>query len=172
LADPHSPGTVTSIKAQVTFAREALTEVDQVAGMANTLEKVRRQDQDLEKPLLTDSVKNAAALRAARDYEAKAVAIEGKLIDVHNTGRAEDAFRNPVELYERISWMIGPMVGSPGSGSGGGDLGPTLQQIAVNDEFKQELAQIQTEFKQFVDATTPAFNASLKQLGVAGAITP
>jgi len=170
LPDPHSPGTVTSIRAQVAFVRQALVEVDQVASMANTLEKVRSQDQNIEKPLVTDAQKNAAALQAAKDYEAKAVAIEGKLIDVHNTGRAEDAFRNPVQLYERISWMIGPMVGS--GGSGGGDLGPTAQQIAVNDEFKQELGQIQAEFKQFVDSVTPAFNATLKQLHVDGAIQP
>ena len=172
LPDPHSPGTVASIRDQVAFVRQALTEVDAVAGMANTLEKVRHQVEDIEKPLATDAQKNAAALQAAKDYEAKAIAIEGKLIDVHNTGRAEDAFRNPVQLYERISWMIGPMVGSPGSGSGGGDLGPTAQQVAVNDEFKKELAQDQADLKQFVDTVTAAFNATLKQLHVEGVIQP
>jgi hypothetical protein len=71
-----------------------------------------------------------------------------------------------VQLYERLSWMIGQMVGTPGSGSGGGDAGPTTQQIAVNDEFKQELSRIQAEFKQVVERDTPAFNATLKQAGV------
>src|SRR6185312_8522021 len=51
-------------------------------------------------------------------------ALESMMIDLRNTGRSEDAFRQPVQLYERISWMIGQMVGTPGGGSGGGDLGP------------------------------------------------
>jgi hypothetical protein len=68
--------------------------------------------------------------------------------------------------------MIGPMVGTPGSGSGGGDLVPTAQQIAVNEEFKQQLAQIQAEVKQLVESGTPAFNAKLKGAGVTTTIQP
>lgn len=47
--------------------------------------------------------------------------VEGKLIDVRNTGSSEDAFRDPVQLCEWLSWMIKPMVGTPGGGSGGGE---------------------------------------------------
>jgi hypothetical protein len=83
------------------------------------------------------------------------------------TGRSEDAFRQPVQLYERISWMIGPMVGTPGSGSSEGDVGPTAQQIAVNEGFKQELAAIAAEFKHIVDVEAPAFSGLLKQNGTA-----
>ena len=66
---------------------------------------------------------------AAKAFDAKVSAVESRLIDLRNTGRSEDAFRKPVQLYERISWMIGPMVGTPGSGSSGGDIGPTAQQL-------------------------------------------
>jgi hypothetical protein len=191
LPDPHSAGTEQSIRAQVEFSREVLGEENQAADMINHLEWTRRQVEDLVTVLSASGNpngnasdngsasanaaspnKNSAAISAAKDFEQKAVALEGKLIDVHNTGRSEDAFRQPVQLYERISWMIGPMVGSPGSGSGGGDLAPTAQQIAVNDEFKQELAQIQTEFKHFVDTDTPEFNSVLKKDHVTAAIEP
>jgi hypothetical protein len=114
----------------------------------------------------------SSAINAAKEFEQKAVALEGQLIDVHNTGRSEDAFREPVQLYERISWMIGDVVGTPGSGSAGGDLAPTEQQIAVNDEFKQQLAEIQAQFKRFVQSETPAFNSTLKKEHVAAAIEP
>ena len=171
LSDPHSPGTEQSIRAQVQFAREVMAEENQAADMINHLEWTRRQVEDLE-TVLADTEKNAPAIQAAKDFEVRVVALEGKLIDVHNTGRSEDAFRNPVQLYERISWMVGPMVGTPGSGSGGGDLTPTAQQIAVNDEFKQQLAGIQEEFKQFVERDTRAFNAMLKQSHVTAAIEP
>jgi hypothetical protein len=172
LPDPHTAGTEQSIRAQVQFARDVLAEENQAADMINHLEWTRRQIEDLETVLNSDSQKHAAAIQAAKDFEIKVVALEGKLIDIHNTGRGEDAFRNPVQLYERISWMVGPMVGTPGSGSGGGDLAPTAQQIAVNDDFKQQLAQIQAEFKTLVESGTPAFNATLKQNHVVAAIEP
>ncbi len=166
LPDPHSPGTLPSIRSQVAFARETQAEANQAADMINHLERTRREVEDAEGSMAAAAQKNSAAIHAAKDFDARLSALEGKLIDVHNTGPSEDAFRNPVQLYERLSWMIGPMVGTPGSGSGGGDAGPTTQQIAVNDEFKQELARIQAEFKQIVERDTPAFNATLKQAGV------
>ncbi len=172
LADPHSPGTEQSIRAQVAFARDAQAEANEAADMINHLELIRRQVEDLEASLAADSQKNATAIKASRDFDIRLSGIEGRLIDVHNTGPSEDAFRNPVQLYERLSWMIGPMVGTPGSGSGGGDLGPTAQQVGVNAEFKQQLAEIQAEFKQVVEHETPAFNAVLKQAGVTLAIRP
>jgi photosystem II stability/assembly factor-like uncharacterized protein len=191
LPDPHSSGTEQSIREQVQFAREVLAEENQAADMINHLEWTRRQVEDLVTVLNTSGNPNgsasgsgsantnaatpnkySAAITAAKDFEQKAIAIEGQLIDIHNTGRSEDAFRQPVQLYERISWMIGPMVGAPGMGSGGGDLAPTAQQIAVNDEFKQQLVQIQAKFKQFIESETPAFNSMLKKDHVTAAIEP
>jgi hypothetical protein len=67
--------------------------------------------------------------------------------------------------------MIGQMVGTPGGGSGGGDLGPTDQQVAVNDGFKQELATIAAPYKQIADNDLPAMNALLKKNGVETTIT-
>jgi hypothetical protein len=63
------------------------------------------------------------------------------------------------------------MVGTPGGGSGGGDLGPTDQQVAVNNGFKQELAAIATQYKQITDKDLTAVNTLLKQNGLA-VITP
>jgi hypothetical protein len=166
LPDPHSPGTPQSIEAQVKFVREVLAEIDEAARMGNKLEALRKEAQDAEASLANDSQKRTV-VDAARSFDAKASAIESKLIDLRNTGRSEDAFRQPVQLYEQISWMIGPMVGTPGSGSSGGDIGPTAQQIAVNNGFKQQLAAIEAEFKRLMDVDAPVFSGLLKQNGVA-----
>jgi hypothetical protein len=171
LADPKSPGTQQSIEAQVAFSREVLAEIDEVARMGNALESMRKQSQDLLASLAKDATK-ATVLQAVKTFEANLSAVEAKMIDLRNTGRSEDAFRQPVQLYERISWMIGQMVGTPGGGSGGGDLGPTDQQVAVNNGFKAELAAIATQFRQMTDKDVPAMNALLKQNGIAVTITP
>jgi hypothetical protein len=140
--------------------------------MINHLERTRKQVEDLAASLHGDSAKNAAAIQAARDFDVRLSATEGKLIDVHNTGPSEDAFRNPVQLYERLSWMIGPTVGTPGNGSAGADLGPTAQQVAVNDEFRQQLSQISVEVKQLLDAGISSFNSRMKTLGIGAVIQP
>jgi hypothetical protein len=171
LPDPKSPGTQQSIGAQVAFTRQVLAEIDDVARMGNGLESMRKQSQDLMQKLGGDP-QQSAVLEQVKTAEARMSTLEAKMIDLRNTGRSEDAFRQPVQLYERISWMIGQMVGTPGSGSGGGDLGPTDQQIAVNNGFKQELAAIAAEYKEITDTTVPAVNASLKQHGVDATITP
>jgi hypothetical protein len=170
LADPKSPGTQQSIEAQVAFTREVLAEIDEVARMGNALESMRKQSQDLMATLEKDAQK-ATLLQSVKTFESNMSGVEAKMIDLRNTGRSEDAFRQPVQLYERISWMIGQMVGTPGSGSGGGDQGPTDQQVAVNNGFKTELGAIAVQYKQITDKDVPAINALLKQNGVAVTIT-
>jgi hypothetical protein len=162
LPDPHSPRTQQTMEAQVAFVREVLAEIDQAAQMGNKLEALRKQAQDAAVVAGKDPAKSAV-VDAAKSFDAKASAVEAKLIDLRNTGRSEDAFRKPVQLYERISWMIGQMVGTPGSGSGGGDVRPTAQQIAVNAGFKQELATVAAEYKKIFDADAPAFADMLNE---------
>jgi hypothetical protein len=171
LPDPKSPGTQQTIEAQVAFVREVLAEIDQVAQMGNKLEALRKQAQDAAAAAAKDPSKSAV-VDAAKAFDAKASAVEAKLIDLRNTGRSEDAFRKPVQLYERISWMVGQMIGTPGSGSGGGDVGPTAQQVAVNAGFKQELAAVAAEYKKIIDADAPTFAELLKRNGVVTEIIP
>jgi photosystem II stability/assembly factor-like uncharacterized protein len=171
LPDPHSPGTPQTIRAQVAFVREVLAEIDSAAKMGNRMEGLRKQAQDAESAAVNDPSKRAL-IGAAKAFDAKVSAVEAKLIDLRNTGRSEDAFRKPVQLYERISWMIGQMIGTPGSGSGGGDVGPTAQQVAVNAGFRQELAAIAAQYKQLIDVDAPAFGTLLKQNGIAETVVP
>lgn len=171
LPDPKSPGTQQSIEAQVVFYRDVVGEIDDVARMGNALESMRKQSQGLMASLANDASK-APLLQSLKTLESNMSAVEAKMIDLRNTGRSEDAFRQPVQLYERISWMIGQMAGNPGGGSGGGDLGPTDQQVAVNNGFKEELAAIAAQYKQITDKDVPAINAQIKESGLSVVITP
>jgi photosystem II stability/assembly factor-like uncharacterized protein len=170
LADPHSPGTPASIAAQVAFLLQVRGELDTTAKTINSLEWIRKQTEDLEAVLGAHRAANASVIAAARGFEAKTEALEGKLIDIHNTGRSEDAFRNPMQLYGRMAWLISELDGNPGGGSIGGDLGPTDQQAAVNDQFRQELAGLEGQYQTFQRADLAAFNALLRQHQLTGIV--
>jgi photosystem II stability/assembly factor-like uncharacterized protein len=172
LPDPHSPGTAQTIAEQVKFLLQVRGEAKTVAGMINHIEWTRKQLGDLETMLAAHDAKYASVIQAAKQLQQKAIDLEGHLIDIHNTGRSEDVFRHPMQLYGRICWMITPMNNGPGAGSGGSDLPPTVQDVAVNDEFKQDIVKYQSEFKQLVDSETPAFNELLKQNRISAAIEP
>ena len=171
-ADPSSPGTAASIQAQVGFVLQVRGEIDTVADMINHLERTRRQVEDLEHLLHQGDGRDTTALAAAKQFAQAAVAVESKLVDVYTTGRSEDIFIHPMQLYGRLSWLITELDGRAGGGSAGGDLGPTTPQVEVNAQFRQQIAAARQDFERLVSAETPAFNARLKAAGVDAAIAP
>jgi len=142
-----------------------------IANIVNHIEWTRKQLEDLQK-MFGDDPKYAAVVKAAKELEAKAIATEGKFIDVNLTGRTEDSFRAPMALYGRLANLGALMNGAPGEGSSGADLPPTDQAVAVHNMFKQEIAAAQRSFEELRDKDTPAFNETLKANHVSMSILP
>lgn len=172
LPDPHSLGTPETIRQQVAFSLQLQQELNRVVDMINALEWIRKQIGDLAARWRENGSGAAALLTASRQLEEKVLAVEGRLVDVHLTGAREDSFRNPMRLYGRLATLIGQLDGMAGSGGGGADLGPTDQEIAVNEEFKKELAEIEQQFEAVRRTEIPTFNRLLQQRGIPQGIAP
>jgi hypothetical protein len=84
-------------------------------------------------------------------------------VDVHLTGQVEDNFRHPMRLYGKMLAMAGNL-------GKGNDYPPTAQELAVNEEFKQRLADARKEYQAVVESETATFNAALKANGFTLAI--
>ncbi|HEU5450527.1 MAG TPA: hypothetical protein VFU76_01000, partial [Terriglobales bacterium] len=80
----------------------------------------------------------------------KAEAAEDQLVDIHLTGRSEDSFRHPMRLYGKMMAVLQNL------GETGADLPPTSQEIEVNREFQQRLAQAKTAYEQVMQAANQA----------------
>jgi hypothetical protein len=91
----------------------------------------------------------------AKELEDKIKELEGSLFDINLTGAREDAFRNPMKLYGRISALASDI------GGFGADFKPTNQQMEVYDLFRKQLDDIQIQFKRLVDEEIPEFNQYL-----------
>src|SRR6185312_2714454 len=133
-------------------------EVSQIAGMINHLERTRLQLQNLETLLGAQGSHDGAVIQATKQLAQKAVAVETQLINIQNTGRSEDAFRGPIQLYGRLGWLVTIRDGRPGSGTSGGDMAPSNQDLAAFKELTPDLVPTHVQFKRPVDTETPAFN--------------
>jgi len=169
LRDPGSLGSEADLRAETTFLLQVRDEMSEVVDMINHLERTRHQVEGLPGIFGGDPATNpkeAAALKAAKDFETKAVDVEELLVDVHLTGNVEDAFRHPMMLYGKLANLESGLAGA------GADLPPTDQQVAVNKELAGKIAEARERLKTFVENDTPTFNLVLKSNGFGGAIQP
>jgi photosystem II stability/assembly factor-like uncharacterized protein len=162
LADPHSLGTPASIAAEEDFQTQLITEINRVAAMIEHLEWVRKQLAGLEMQY-RDDVGRKPLVDAAKTLAEQAIAIEGKLIDIHLTNGNEDPNRNPSELYQKLTALYD---------KGDADQGPTSQELEVNRYYEQWLETSATDLHQFEGKDVPAFDDLLKKSHLLLAIQP
>jgi photosystem II stability/assembly factor-like uncharacterized protein len=162
LRDPNTTAADSSLLAQSRLGRMIRDEQDSVARMINRLEWVRAQLGTLsaqlrgDSALAGDSIARRLAARAD-SLDRRASAVEGGLFDVHLTGAREDAFRHPMQLWGRLAALQSDV------SENSADFAPTAQQLAVNELFRQRLADAATRFADLMGKELPAFAAALRQ---------
>ncbi len=172
LPDPHSLGTAATLREQAALTVEVQGELTEVARMINLIEWDKKQLADLQDMLDSEGAKDASPIQRAKDLNEKLLAVEAKLVDIHLTGAREDSIRHPVELYDELVKFYDSFDGRVGSGGDAADLGPTTQQMAVNDMYKKQIAELQAEFQELRSKDILAFNSLLTQNHLAIQIQP
>jgi hypothetical protein len=124
--------------------------MNEVVTVINEIEIIRNELAQL--TLMNDDEQIASK---AKELEDKILEVEGMLFDVNLTGAREDAFRNPMKLYGRISAL------SSDIGGFGADFKPTNQQMEVYGQFRKQLDDIQVQYKRLMDEEIPKFNQYL-----------
>ncbi len=162
LADPHSPGTPQTLAAEHAFRERVVGEIDHVASMIEELEWVRKQVAALEMQYESDA-KMKPVMDAARALADSAIAIEGKLIDVHLTDGNEDLNRHPSQLYQKLTALYD---------KGEADLGPTASEVSVNQEFEHWMDTSEAELKAFRTSDVASFNQLAETRGLSLRIQP
>lgn len=161
LKDSNTSGTDQDVRQQVAFGLALRAELDSVVGLINRIEWLRKQLQDLSTQLADSAtVKDDSAAKAlgkgARDVEQKLIAVEGELFDVNLTGGREDAFRNPMKLYGRLSALLSDAL------ENGADFAPTSQQQAVNQLYQQRLGDAAGRFQELLQGDVAAFRQQIR----------
>lgn len=162
LKDPHSNGTEGDIQIQTRLISSLDGTMNSMVDAVNQIESLRAQLLQLKSALGSDDT--AATIRKAADQLSdKLIAIEEKLVQLRVTGRGQDDVRFPPELISKISYLA--------SGIESSDSAPTTQQIAVNDELKEQALSHQQHLKMLLEKDLADFNALLRQRNVPNVIS-
>jgi len=157
LKDPHSSGSESDIQTQTQLLTALREEMNTIADSVNQIESVRAQIASLEKELGTGDA-GKAIRKAADDLADKLVSVEGNVLQLKATGRGQDDVRWAPMLLQKISYLAGEV--------GSSDFPPTTQQVAVQEELKQQGEKFGQEFQQVVTKNVAAFNAMLRERNI------
>ncbi|HSG09488.1 MAG TPA: hypothetical protein VLA36_14095 [Longimicrobiales bacterium] len=156
LKDPHSEGTLADIEAQVAMSLQMRGDLERIGAMIDRLEWIREQVEDAQAFFAKDS-SAAGTAQAAADFRAQLLDVEGRLFDVNLSGAREDAFRNPMKLYGRMSALASDV------GASSSDFRPTDQQGEVHVILLERLEEAQRLMDALLANDLPALNARLAE---------
>lgn len=157
LKDPHSGGTESDIQTQTKLVAALQEEMNGIAESVNQTESMRAQIASLEKELGTDDASKTIR-KAAEELADKLAATEGKVLQLKATGRGQDDVRWPPMLLQKISYLASEV--------GSSDFPPTTQQVAVQEELKQQGDKYLGEYQQLVTKHVAAFNSMLRERNI------
>ena len=146
IKDPHSAGTEADIRAQFTFLVSLRDSLNSAGEMVNRVELVRQQ---LEK--MTEMKPQA------EDLDRSLIAFEENLHQLRVTG-GQDGMRWPAGLIEKLTHIASELQDV--------DFAPTSQQVAVNQQFSQQIQHLQTRFNELMNKDVADFNTLLHERGL------
>ena len=156
LKDPHSEGALADVRRQVAMSLVIRDEINEVVAMIDRIEWARRQLEDLAEMLAEDPTATEL-LAEAKALEETAVQVESNLFDIYLTGAREDAFRNPMKLYGRLSAL------SQDVGWSSADFPPTVPQTEVHEVLQQRLEDTRALFEKLFGEDAEALNRILRE---------
>jgi len=152
LKDPNAKNTITDLEEQVAFSLQLRNTMNQAVMLINELEIIRKKTADLSKIMPSQKSKkvNKSMEKQRLDlinFERSATDLSAQLYDINLTGAREDAFRNPMQIYERLQALASDI------GANGADFRPTNQQREVYAVLNERLQKAHSEYENKIKPT-------------------
>ena len=162
LKDPHSTGSEADIGEQMKLLTALRDDLETVSQTVNQIELLRSQLVSLDRGL--GDAETARPVRAAaHDLGSKLTGVEGKFLQLSETGRGQDNVRYAPMLAQKLAYLAGQL--------GQSDFPPTTQQRAVAQELHEQAFEYQREFAQ-VTEEVQRFNAMLRERDIPNIFLP
>ena len=152
IKDPHSGGTEADIRAQFAFLQSVQDNLRHAGATVEQIENARKQ---LESVSSAGENTGEVQIKAgAEDLDKKLVAIEENLYQLRITG-GQDGMRWPSRLVEKLGHLASELQDA--------DFAPTSQQMAVNQQFTQQIRDLQSQFNHLMTRNVSQFNDLLRK---------
>lgn len=161
LKDPTTKSTSADIEEQVTFSLQLRDAMNQAVTMINELEVMRKRAGEMQNSFLksdkafskVDKSRQTELLR----FDQNATQLSAQLYDIHLTGAREDAFRNPMQIYERLQALASD------AGANSVDFKPTNQQREVFAVLNERLQKVQNEYNSRIVPVWSKLNPNVQK---------
>lgn len=157
--DPNTAGTLQDIQEQTRLSLSIYRDLRMDVRTINQIEWLRQELHDLVNRLQARSAPQHLVGRVEH-ADRVLLQIEDELFNVDLTGAREDAFRNPMRLYGRLSALLREVE------TESSDYAPTVQQRQASKLLSSQLNKSVQAYQAFVNSALPALNAELTQHGV------
>ncbi len=169
MKDPHSAGTLADVRASVKLWRAIDADVDTVVGMINSIERVRKQIEDM--PVYIQGLPDASSIvESAKTLDWKIQKVENRLFQKYLAADDEKTYAAPMKLYMKFLWLAGEVGDGAGDVPGSPDFAPTDQDVTVFNMLNRRMENVEVEYKTLMTSTIPAFNNMLKAKGILAVI--
>jgi uncharacterized coiled-coil protein SlyX len=166
LADPNVPATEEDIQEAIKLGLTLIDEVNMVVDAINSIERMRKQLEDLYKQREGDA-SVAQAITAAKAVDQKLIAVEDELLQKLIQENNPKAYQDEMKLYLKYLFLLGEVGNGAGDMAGNPGFKPTDQTYEVHAVLKKRLDAVLAELKTVIDRDVANFNRTAgAQLGV------
>jgi photosystem II stability/assembly factor-like uncharacterized protein len=138
LKDPHSEGTVEDIRLQYQLLDQIRADFEEITGVVNEAERIRRQLLDL-KAMLPDEKQDL--IPRLTETDSLITIIENQMIQLEHTGTGQDIIRKPGKLLEKLSYLS--------YATAVADFRPADQHTAVFQELHDQWLKVREDWTAF-----------------------
>ncbi len=163
--DPNVQTSEADLESSVKMQLRIREDINKSSDIVNQLEWMRRQLDDIERALGTETAK-ADLLKTVKAMDEKMQTVEYKILNKALTTSDDKYYIEAYKVYFNLLWLNGEVGPGAGDVAGGEDFGPTDTARNLLDMIEKDLTAAAADYRVLLEKDLPAFNQSLVEHGV------
>ena len=162
LKDPKIKTPASDLAASTATQIRLRDDINTTVAMANRLEVMRKQIEDL----LKANAGKKPAEQALTTINQKMLSVELQLLSKSDLHSDDKWYVEAYKIYMNLLWLSGEVGSGAGDVAGAADFRPTDASLQVLGTIEKDLAVAQTDYAALIDVDVPAFNRANPKLAI------
>jgi photosystem II stability/assembly factor-like uncharacterized protein len=162
LKDPKIKGSASDLAASTDTQVRLRDDINKTVAMANRLEVMRKQIEDLVKA----NAGKKPAERALAALNEKMLNVELRLLSKSDLHSDDKWYVEAYKIYMNLLWLSGEIGSGAGDVAGGADFRPTDASLQMLGTIEEDLAAAQADYNALVNIDVPAFNRANPRMAI------